>query len=53
MGTPDYIIWNSKKMIFVEVKRKSEKLSTEQIKWGEFLVKNRILYKVIRVYGNN
>ena len=31
-------------MIFVEVKRKSEKLSTEQIKWGEFLVKNQILY---------
>ena len=53
MGTPDYIVWNSKKMIFVEVKRKSEKLSSEQIKWGEFLVKNRILYKVIRVDSYN
>ncbi len=52
MGTPDYIVWNNKDMIFVEVKRKSEKLSLEQIKWGEFLVKNRILYKVVRVDSN-
>ena len=53
MGTPDYIVWNSKDKIFVEVKRKSEKLSSEQIKWGEFLVKNRIQYKVVRVDDNN
>ena len=53
VGTPDYIIWNNKKMIFVEVKRKSEKLSSEQIKWGEFLVKNRIQYKVVRVDDYN
>ena len=53
VGTPDYIVWNSKDKIFVEVKRKSEKLSSEQIKWGEFLVKNRIQYKVVRVDDNN
>ena len=40
-------------MIFVEVKRKSKKLNSKKIKWGEFLVKNRILYKVVRVDGNN
>ena len=53
IGTPDYIVWNNKKMIFVEVKRKSEKLSPEQIKWGEFLGRNRILYNVVRVDDNN
>lgn len=49
LGTPDYIIWNNNEIIFVEVKRKNEKLSEEQIEWGEFLVKNKIPYKVIRV----
>jgi len=49
VGTPDYIVWNDKEMTFVEVKRKNEKLSPEQIKWGEFLIKNKIKYKVIRV----
>lgn len=53
VGTPDYIVWNNKDMIFVKVKRKSEKLSSEQIEWGEFLIKNRILYKVVRVDDNN
>lgn len=51
LGTPDYIVWNDKEMIFVEVKRKNEKLSPEQIEWGEFLVKNKIPYKVVRVVG--
>lgn len=36
-------------MIFVEVKRKNEKLSPEQIEWGEYLTQNKIPYKVIRV----
>ena len=36
-------------MIFVEVKRRNEKLSSEQIKWGEYLIQNKIQYKVIRV----
>lgn len=49
LGTPDYIVWNDKEMIFIEVKRKNEKLSPEQIQWGEFLIKNKILYKVVRV----
>lgn len=49
IGTPDYIIWNDKNIMFVEVKRKNEKLSDSQIKWGEFLIKNRIRYKLVRV----
>lgn len=49
VGTPDYIVWNSKEMIFVEVKRKNETLKPEQIEWGEFLIKNKIPYKVLRV----
>lgn len=49
VGTPDYIVWNNKQMIFVEVKRKNETLKPEQIEWGEFLIKNRIPYKVVRV----
>lgn len=49
IGTPDYIVWNNKEMIFVEVKRKNETLKPEQIVWGNFLIKNKILYKVLRV----
>ena len=49
VGTPDYIVWNNKEMIFVEVKRKNETLKPEQIEWGEFLIKNKISYRVIRV----
>ena len=49
IGTPDYIVWNNEEMIFVEVKRRNEKLSSEQIKWGEYLIQNKIQYKVIRV----
>ena len=49
VGTPDYIVWNDKEMIFVEVKRKNETLKPEQIEWGEFFIKNKIPYKVLRV----
>lgn len=49
VGTPDYIIWNKKEMIFVEVKREKEKLREDQITWGEFLINNKIPYKVVRV----
>ena len=49
VGTPDYIIWNNKQMIFIEVKRKDETLKPEQIEWGEYLIKNKIPYKVLRV----
>ena len=49
VGTPDYIVWNNKKMLFVEIKRKNEKLSPEQINWGEFLIKNKIPYNLARV----
>jgi len=51
VGTPDYIVWKNNELIFVEVKRKNEKLSEDQIGWGEFLIKNKILYKVVRVEG--
>ncbi len=51
VGTPDYIVWNEKELVFIEVKRQNEKLSNEQIQWGKFLVKNKIPYKVARVVG--
>lgn len=49
VGTPDYIVWNNKETTFVEVKRKNETLKPEQIEWGEFMIKNKIPYKVLRV----
>lgn len=49
LGTPDYIVWNDKEMIFIEVKRKNETLKPEQVEWGEFLIKKDIPYKVLRV----
>ena len=36
-------------MIFIEVKRQKETLKPEQIEWGEFLIKNKIPYQVVRV----
>lgn len=51
VGTPDYIVWNKKELIFVEVKREKEKLREDQISWAEFLIQNKIPYKVIRVQG--
>lgn len=48
-GTPDYIVWNKKELIFVEVKREKEKLSEDQISWAEFLMQNKISYRLIRV----
>lgn len=50
-GTPDYIVWNKKELIFVEVKREKEKLREDQITWAKFLINNRIPYVVIRVHG--
>lgn len=52
-GTPDFVIWNGKKMIFVEVKREKETLRDGQIIWLEFLVKNNIPCYVTRVKGIN
>lgn len=49
VGTPDYIVWNKKELIFVEVKREKEKLREDQISWAEFLIQNRIPYRLIRV----
>lgn len=51
VGTPDYIVWNKKELIFVEVKREKEKLREDQIAWAEFLINNRIQYLIIRVSG--
>ena len=51
VGTPDYIVWNKKELIFIEVKREKEKLREDQITWAEFLIKNKIPYKLIRVVG--
>lgn len=48
-GTPDYIVWNKKELIFVEVKREKEKLHEDQITWAEFLINNKIPYIVVRV----
>lgn len=52
VGTPDYIVWNNKEMIFIEVKRKNETLKPKQVEWGEFLIKNKIPYKIVRVLSN-
>lgn len=49
VGTPDYIAWNKKELIFVEVKREKEKLREDQITWAEFLINNKIPYIVVRV----
>lgn len=52
-GTPDFVIWNDKTMIFVEVKREKETLREGQIVWLEFLIKNNIPCLVTRVKGMN
>lgn len=52
VGAPDYIMWKNKEMVFVEVKRKNETLKPEQVEWGEFLIKNRIPYKIVRVLAD-
>lgn len=52
-GTPDFVVWNDKKMIFVEVKREKETLRDGQIAWLEFLVENNIPCAVTRVKGIN
>jgi hypothetical protein len=52
-GTPDFVIWNNKEMIFVEVKREKETLRDGQIIWLEFLIKNNIPCSVTRVKGIN
>lgn len=49
VGTTDYIVWDNKEMIFIEVKRKNETLKPEQIEWGAFLLKNHLSYKILRV----
>lgn len=49
VGTPDYIVWNKKELIFIEVKREKEKIREDQITWAEFLIQNKISYKVVRV----
>jgi len=50
-GTPDYIVWNKKELIFVEVKREKEKLREDQITWAEFLIQNKIPMVIVRVRG--
>lgn len=52
-GTPDFVIWNDKEMIFVEVKREKETLRDGQITWLEFLIKNNIPCSVTRIKGIN
>lgn len=50
-GTPDFVVWNDKELLLVEVKREKEKLRQGQIIWLEFLIKNKIPTKIIRVKG--
>lgn len=45
VGTPDYIVWNKKELIFVEVKREKEKLREDQITWAEFLIQSKVNWK--------
>ena len=52
-GIPDYIVWNYKELVFIEVKRDKETMRTKQIDWAEFLLNNKIPYKLVRVKGVN
>lgn len=52
-GTPDFVIWNNKEMIFVEVKREKETLRNGQIIWLKCLIKNNIPCSITRVKGIN
>ena len=49
VGTPDYIVWNKNELVFVEVKRGKEKLREDQISWAEFLINQKVPYKLVRV----
>lgn len=50
-GTPDFVVWDDKELLLVEVKREKEKLRQGQIIWLEFLNKNKIPAQIIRVKG--
>ncbi len=50
-GTPDFVVWDDKELIFVEVKREKETLREKQTDWIEFLLKNKIPTVVVRVKG--
>lgn len=52
-GTPDFIMWNDKELIFVEVKRENEKVRPVQIIWSEFLINNKIPFTIVRVKANH
>ncbi len=50
---PDYIVWNDRELVLIEVKRERETLRAKQIAWAEFLLENKIPYKLVRVKGIN
>lgn len=51
-GIPDFIVWNDKELIFVEVKRENEKVRPVQITWAEFLINSKIPFTIVRVKAN-
>lgn len=48
-GLPDFIIWNSEKLEFIEVKRIDEKLRTPQADWIEYLYSINMPVYIVRV----
>jgi Holliday junction resolvase-like predicted endonuclease len=50
-GIADFIIWNDKELVFVEVKREKETLRPGQIPWAQFMLKNKIPVVIMRVKG--
>jgi len=48
-GTQDFVVWNDKELIFVEVKQENEKMRDKQIKWAKFLLENNIPVVIMRV----
>lgn len=50
-GLPDYIAFNNRDIIFVEVKRAKEKIRDTQINWISFLKNNSVPVYIYRVKG--
>jgi DNA polymerase-3 subunit epsilon len=48
-GIADFIIWNDKELVFVEVKREKETLRPGQIPWAQFMLNNKIPVTIMRV----
>lgn len=50
-GVADFIIWNNKELVFVEVKKINERIRAGQLTWAEFMELNGIPIRIVRVKG--